>query len=243
MILRGTSLSEKSLPLPGIRLERAAPEAKKANPVGPDKPPLPPPLTADAVLAWLDKSNPETRARLTAHLAEDLELLKTTSQQEGFEAGYARGLAQAQERTKAAAVLLQSVVQNVETSLVEESTQLGEQCAEVILEAFTRVAGVPLASREAVLGSVLQVIKRVQSEGEIVIKVGAADLPLLEEVREVISQAVSHRSFSLQVDSGVRLGGCIVESRLGRLDGRLEVQLQALCEAIRDAKTAAGVEP
>jgi flagellar biosynthesis/type III secretory pathway protein FliH len=47
------------------------------------------------------------------------------------------------------------------------------------------------------------------------------------------------RKFEIVADSRVELGGCIVETNTGSLDGRFEVQLRELYETLRLAKLSA----
>ncbi len=100
-----------------------------------------------------------------------------------------------------------------------------------------RFAGPVLSMREAALGTVLEVIKQVKDERELTLRVSAHDLPALLECREDIREACAGRRFTLVADPKVDAGGCIVESALGSIDGRFDVQLRGLCETLRAAKS------
>ena len=96
-----------------------------------------------------------------------------------------------------------------------------------------------LVSREAVVGAVCEVVKRVREERELRIHVNPSDLPVLRTAEAGIEASLPGRRFTLVSDGRVESGGCIVESTLGSLDGRLEVQLAELCATLRAAKAGA----
>jgi flagellar biosynthesis/type III secretory pathway protein FliH len=66
--------------------------------------------------------------------------------------------------------------------------------------------------------------------------VNPQDLPLLRTAEPGIAASLPGRNFTLVADARVEAGGCIVESKLGSLDGRLEVQLAGLVATLRAAK-------
>jgi flagellar biosynthesis/type III secretory pathway protein FliH len=87
-----------------------------------------------------------------------------------------------------------------------------------------------------VVAVVAEVLKRVREERELRIHVNPQDLPLLRTAEPGIAASLPGRNFTLVADARVEAGGCIVESKLGSLDGRLEVQLAGLVATLRAAK-------
>ena len=83
---------------------------------------------------------------------------------------------------------------------------------------------------------VAEVLKRVREERELHIHVNPKDLPLLKTAEAGIAASLPGRQFTLVADGRVETGGCIVESTLGSLDGRLEVQLAGLLDTLRAAR-------
>jgi flagellar biosynthesis/type III secretory pathway protein FliH len=95
-----------------------------------------------------------------------------------------------------------------------------------------------LPTREAATSAVLEVLRKVREGRELIVRVCPDDLALLEEQRSLLAASLGGRKFSLVADTRVEVGGCIVESQLGSLDGRLEVQLRGLYDTLRAAKSA-----
>ena len=253
MILRGTVLSEKRVSLDSAHLERVSPlsriltSAPTSDPVPSTVVEFAPPaakalLSLEAVMEWLDTQDQATHAALATDLAGDIEEVKLIAAREGFAAGEARGLKEAQAKTQAAVELLAQVAAAAQWALGQESEQLAEQCAAIVMEVLGKIAGPTLGSRDAVVPVVLQAVGRLKDEREMLIRVSERDLPALNEAQDALSRALSGRKFLLVADSRVELGGCIVESRLGSLDARLETQLRAAFAALNAARTASGPE-
>ena len=250
MILRGTILSEKRTPLDAARPDRATPlsyfpaSAPGSDPVAATVVELVPPVTKaplslDTVLEWLEYQDPATHAALATHLASDIEEVKLIAEREGFASGAARGLKDAQAKTQATGDLLAQVAAEAQLTLTRESEQLAAQCVDIVMEVLGKIAGPALGARDAIVPVVLQAVGRLKDEREILIRVTERDLPVLQEAQATLSRALSGRKFALLGDSRVELGGCIVESRLGSLDARLETQLRAAFEALNAARGAA----
>jgi flagellar biosynthesis/type III secretory pathway protein FliH len=253
MILRGTVLSEKRTPLDSAHPDRAIPVSRfpvsvpGSDPVAATVVELVPPVTRsplslDAVLEWLEHQDQATHTALATHLASDLEEVKLIAEREGFASGTARGLKDAQAKTQTTIELLAQVATEAQLTLTQESEQLAAQCVDIVLEVLGKIAGPALCGRDAIVPVVLQAVGRLKDEREMIIRVSERDLPALSEAQATLSQALSGRKFVVLADSRIELGGCIVESRLGSLDARLETQLRAAFEALNAARTASGAE-
>ena len=257
MILRGVSLSEKRVSLEAVSPVRAVPSPAR----GPNSPPReasglardsaepparivevriePAPMTQSTVSDWLKTCDESARAAVAVSLADDLHALRTQAQSEGFAAGQAAGLEDAVARVKTTLAALERCTAAAEAAFATEEAQLAGQCADIVMAALGKIAGPVLSRPEAVTGCVMEVLKRVKDERELTIRVSPYDLAVLQENRDRIAQALAGRTFSILEDKRVELGGCVVESALGTLDGRLEQQLHAMYDTVRDAKGAA----
>lgn len=236
MILRGTVLSEKRIPLDSAHPGRVTPGTATVVDLVP--PVTRPPLSLDSVLEWLENQDRATYTALAAHLASDLDEVRLIAEREGFASGAARGLEDAQAKTQAAVELLARVSAQTQLTLTQESQQLAAQCVDIVMEVLGKIAGPTLCGRDAIVPVVLQAVGRLKDEREIVIRVSERDLPALSEARATLAVALSGRKFLMVADSRVEFGGCIVESRLGSLDARLETQLRVAFEALEAARSS-----
>jgi flagellar biosynthesis/type III secretory pathway protein FliH len=197
-----------------------------------------PSLTLETVLRWLELQSPETKAACAQILAPELTTLKLAAQNEGLELGKAQALREITDRAASSLNSLARIAGAAESAFALEAAQLAEACTDIVAEVFLKLAGPQLTTREAALGAVLAVLERVKDEREVTIRVSPADLPLLQSQEPSIQATLGSRRWTLTADSRVGVGGCLVESTLGTLDGRLEVQLSELCETLRAAKAA-----
>lgn len=208
-----------------------------------DTPPVVPPprencLSLESVAAWLAIQDSETRSACASMLAGDLIEVHEAARSEGIAAGKEAARAEAQRVLEQELAVLRGLAGSAETALEQESVRIGELCVDIVAEALTKIAGPLLSTREAVAGVIVEILRRVREGRELTVRVCHADLPLLQQEEEKLARALPGRKFTLVADSRVDLGGCIVESRLGSLDGRLEVQLRELYATLRTAKSS-----
>lgn len=196
----------------------------------------PPPLSSDHVASWLVTQDGATRTALAAMLSDDLAAVRDAARVEGYEHGHREAMSEARDTVRSSLAALEQINVAAEAAFAAELTSLSSGCADVVAEVFFKLAGQALVSHEAIVGVVGEVIKRVREERELRIHVNPADLPVLRTAEAGIAASLPGRRFTLLADTRVETGGCMVESALGSLDGRLEVQLAGLCDALRAAK-------
>lgn len=198
----------------------------------------PAPLTFEQVAAWLAVQDGETRETCASLLAEELTAVHERARLSGFEAGEKRAMEEAAQEKTRMLDALSNLVSASESAFEQERAALTEDCADVVGEVLAKIAGSALASREAIVGTVMTVLSRMKDDREATIRVHADDLPVLKLEEDRIAKLFGRSKFTLVVDSRVTVGGCIVETSAGSLDGRLDVQLREMCETLRSAKVA-----
>jgi flagellar biosynthesis/type III secretory pathway protein FliH len=245
MILRNVSVSaERRALVPSAKLpprEAAVRRTSHLEVVAPaaDRPPQSP----DDVSGWLAQQPAEVRAACARVLAVELDAVRASAHAEGIEQGRVQGLREASDRALATLTSLEAMVSDAERAFEAERAQLAEGCVEVVAEVFSKLAGPELVRREAVVSVVLEVLARVRDQRELTIRVSALDLPVLKAAEPQLTAALGTRRWTITADPRVSLGGCLVESTLGTLDGRLEVQLRELYHTLLAAKAARAEEP
>ena len=195
-------------------------------------------LTFEAVTAWLAVQDEPTRTACASILSDELTHVHETARADGLARGEAQGREEARQTNQRTLDALAAAAQAIEDELARQQSQLAEQCAEIVAEAFARIAGPLLSTPEAALGAVTEVLRRVKEGRGLVVRVSPADLPLLQLEETRLAAVVPGRSLKLVADARIDLGGCIVESSLGTLDGRMDVQLRELYATLRAARAA-----
>jgi flagellar assembly protein FliH len=197
-----------------------------------------PALSLETVTRWLELQSTDTKSACARILTSELESLKLAAYNEGLEQGKTQALQEITERANSSLSALARITGGAETAFALEAAQLADACTDIVAEVFLKLAGPQLATREAALGAVLAVLARVKDEREVTIRVSPLDLPLLQAHEAAFQAVLGSRRWVLSADPRVGAGGCLVESTLGTLDGRLEIQLSELCETLRAAKSA-----
>jgi flagellar assembly protein FliH len=207
--------------------------------------PAVPRLSPAAIAAWVADQPAEVQAGVAAalspllaeHWMPELQGMAEREQARGYESGERLALEEVRERFSSALQALGTAHTAAEQAFDAELPAFGERCADIVLESLRKIGGPALATREAALGAVLNVVAKLRSEREVTLRVSARDLEVLEADRGALERAFAGRRFAMVADPLVELGGCIVESSRGSLDGRFETQLQGLIETLRDARS------
>ncbi|HTE05873.1 MAG TPA: FliH/SctL family protein [Planctomycetota bacterium] len=197
-------------------------------------------LSSDRVASWLVTQDGATRTALAAVLSDNLAAVRDAAHEEGYARGHREAMQEAREKVRTAVESLAALNSAAEAAFESELAQLNAACADVVAEVFFKLAGTALATPAAIVGAVTEVLKRVREERELRIHVNPDDLPILRTAEAALEANLPGRRFTLIADGRVETGGCIVESALGSLDGRLEVQLAGLCATLRAAKSGTG---
>lgn len=240
MILRDTTFDEQ---VRTIQLSRAAARPSLAAPVvAIDEEPAMPvreTLTFETVAAWLAVQDEPTRTACASILSDELTHVHETARTDGRALGEAQGREQAQQACQRVLDGLAAVAKAAEEELTRERSRLADLCAEIVGEALAKIAGPLLSTRKATVGAVTEVLRRVKEGRDLAVRVSPADLPILQHEEKRLAAVVPGRALKLVADARIELGGCIVESSLGALDGRLDVQLRELYATLRAARTPA----
>ncbi|HEV7610173.1 MAG TPA: FliH/SctL family protein [Steroidobacteraceae bacterium] len=240
MILRDAVFSSERHHL-GAQPAGAAPAAEEVRETPASyepRSPEAPPLSSDRVASWLVTQDGATRTALASVLSEELAALREAAREEGYTLGHAEAMKEARERVGGSLAALAELNDSAERAFAGEAVQLGGACSDIVAEVFFKLAGKQLAARESIVGVVTEVLKRVREERELRIHLSPQDLPVLRSAEAGIAASLPGRHFTLVEDSRIEAGGCIVESALGSLDGRLEVQLAEFCATLRAAKSS-----
>lgn len=190
------------------------------------------------IVAWLECCGSEDRAQVAEVLAKDLDAIRTIARDSAYASGFEEGKTAGEEKWLRAGQALETLAENLAQKSEDDFADLSNVCGEIVAEALSKIAGPILTDDKSVIGSVQQVLSRIREEGEVNICVHRSNLDLLQSQQKNLSKLSGGRHLTIKADPRVELGGCIVESRFGSLDGRIDVQLRQLFESLK----AAGVD-
>lgn len=144
---------------------------------------------------------------------------KDEEKKRGFGEGYEEGLAQVTEKIAGAEAHHARLLAEAEGEVVR-----------MILESVEKILG-----RELKKGAVVDVVRQAiaKAVGEkIVVKVHPGDFLTVQEGMKGLKEGGDRlQSVVLKEDERISPGGCLVETELGQVDARLEVQMAAIRRA------------
>jgi flagellar assembly protein FliH len=117
---------------------------------------------------------------------------------------------------------------------IEDLTDLG---AEIAFEVVCKVLGQAFTEREAVVFAVREAVRRARDRSRLTVRVSPADFEVIRDHRDKILEGLEAGKVEIIADERVELGGCLLETPSGNLDGRLEAQLANLHRTLLAAKS------
>jgi flagellar biosynthesis/type III secretory pathway protein FliH len=255
MIVRDAVLSDEPYTLISVatqagtirELARAAPLLKPAAPtmqgaaefaqICEPEPPATPALTLTlaTVGAWLAEQDHDVLRELP-QVAIELDEIREDARTAGFNAGRVAGSAAAAQENAHRYELLKVTIEAVRADCLRQQEHLEQQCVDIVAAAIGQIAGPLLATREAAVGAVSAALGKVKAAAELTVRVNPGDVSLLEAQRAELAAVTAATALRLLPDPQVALGGCLIESSIGTLDARFELQLHGLCETLRVAR-------
>ncbi len=160
---------------------------------------------------------------------------------ESYEAGFASGEQAGMERGMRE---VEPVVDRFMTSIDEfrlvKNKIYNESEGEVIdliLAAAKKIIQTKVAiDRESVAGVIKNALKGLADRKEILIRINPKDyFHILEHRKRLFGDDINFKDVKFEEDDSIGMGGCLIESRHGEVDARIEKQLELLEKAMKDA--------
>ena len=169
--------------------------------------------------------------------AQEIEIEKEHAKEAGYREGYELGNTAAQAEHAASINSLRTLFASASQSLTEGIEGAEDAIVEITFEAICKVIGGNLVDKDGVIAVVREVINHAKERENLAIRVSPDDFSLLSEHRARLLSGIEESTAELIADDRVILGGCLLEAPGGNLDGRLEIQLQQLRDALLSARS------
>ncbi len=152
--------------------------------------------------------------------------------EEGKDEGYKKGEEEVNRLIERVHAIINAAIDNKKNIIENTEEQLVDL---VLLIARKVVKVISEMEKDVVIENVREALKKLGKETEIVIKVNTKDLDLTtKNKRNFISMVESLERVRVEEDDRITRGGCIIETSLGDIDARVQTQLQAIEEKIRE---------
>lgn len=177
----------------------------------------------------------QTPAFQTERAPTDIKELEA-ARAKAFDQGYADGETEGRRIWSEDNERLAALIGQIEERWKARVDEAEDLAVEIAFAALTRVLGTTLTSREGVVETVRSVLSEAKEDrAQLSIRLSPQDFEFLgEEGRALLT--TGRTAVNCVADSRIKLGGCLLETEHGTLDGRLEIQLERLKEALLDAR-------
>jgi flagellar assembly protein FliH len=169
---------------------------------------------------------------------DDRQEAKDTGYQEGREAGFNEGKAEADRLIERTRTVLERAQDKREEILAETEQEIIDL---VLLISRKVIKNISENQRTVVINNTIQALRKVKGRGNVIIRVNLVDVKLTtEHTKDFIQMFEGTRTIQIQEDSTVDPGGCVIETDFGEVDARIASQLAELETKILEASPIKG---
>jgi flagellar assembly protein FliH len=184
-----------------------------------------------------------TYAEFAESLGERLDAKFEEAREQGLKEGREQGQGEMEAAHAEQLAAMKDFLRDARQRLGMEVVGLAEVASEVVYEAVIKILGQTSQSPEGVAAIVHEVIRGAKDRSRLLVRVRRADFAWIQQSRDRILDGLDTGSVEFVADDRVILGGCILETPMGNLDGRLETQLAGLRELLLTARPHGEVAP
>ena len=177
----------------------------------------------------IEKAKAEA-AQIVAEANAQHDKLVSEARSEGFEQGssegYEKGKAEVERLIERMHKVLEAVMQRREEILQDTESQIVEL---VILMARKVIKILSENQKNVIMANTVAALRKVKTRGDVTLRVNIEDVKLTTaHADEFIQHVENVQGITVQEDSAVEKGGCIVETDFGAIDARISSQLTEL---------------
>ncbi len=159
--------------------------------------------------------------------------------EEAFNRGLAQGrseIVEAQEQQiKNAVSALEAVVDEIRRIRCRDVESMEVETVRLALGIAKKIIGHASTHSETVQHVVKQAMAKASDTRQLTIKLNAKDLDAVQTiVRELMPDDDPGASFRIEPDEAIEQGGCVIETKLGDIDARIDHQLKLIEELLED---------
>ena len=189
-------------------------------------------IKADAeneAAAIVEKAKAEA-AQIVAEAHAQHDKIVSEARNEGFEQGsqegFEKGSAEVERLIDRMHKILEAVMQRREEILQDTESQIVEL---VILMARKVIKILSENQKNVIMANTVAALRKVKTRGSVTLRVNIEDVKLTTaHADEFIQHVENVQGITVQEDSSVEKGGCIVETDFGAIDARISSQLTEL---------------
>ncbi len=197
-------------------------------------------MTYESIGSSIANMSIESREEILAQARVEAEDIRRQASVEGIQKGYEQGMVQAREELRAEMTPVFEELRNSIKNVLDyrgEVLHLAEQeIFELAVLISKKVIHGELQLRpEVILEVVRHALDRAVGWGEATVQVNPEDYSFLEEHRFLLNEEGEGVTLvRTEANPSITRGGCVLESNFGEIDARLEKQVEAVENALRE---------
>ncbi|VAX17643.1 hypothetical protein MNBD_NITROSPINAE04-1773 [hydrothermal vent metagenome] len=158
-------------------------------------------------------------------------LAETEGHKEGYEKGYSDGLEKARPVTES----FTTAIEEITRVRSEYYAQAEKEMIDLVISIANIVIGLEVDKDPSLARNVvLKAIDELRAKEEMTIRINPEDIAEAQKVIPELSDKVEDiEKVSFKADPLIARGGCLVETNIGMIDARLEIQLESLRKRLR----------
>ena len=176
-----------------------------------------------------------TYAEFMQRYQSELASARDEAVKEGFAQGNAEGLETGERAYAAQLQALAELIASLRNVMGQQIEGVTDVAVEIVYEAVVKIIGEQVMQRETVVAIVREIMRRAKDRSRLVARVAPRDLEMITAQGGKLTEGLNVGDIEIVGDDRVSLGGCLLETPAGNLDGRLEIQLQQLRDALLSA--------
>lgn len=235
-LIRAVNFVEQPVVLTAQKCAAAQPQALSDHAGAPHPAVEPPP--AEPVLERFTYA--EFIRRFEPELLEARERALAEGYAEGHETGVAEGRAQGAAEYQTKLAHLAELLAGARNAMEREIEGMDDIGVEIVYEAVAKIIGAHMSDRNAVISTVREVMQKAKERSRLVARVAPHDYELVNGDCARLIEGLNVGEVDIVPDDRVQMSGCLLETPTGNLDGRLEIQLGQLRDALLRARTRQG---
>jgi flagellar assembly protein FliH len=186
----------------------------------------------------------ERRAALAAESIIEQQRAAWVAQarEDGYAAGVQSGREAVEREWAKLAERAQRLLDAVTAQAARETQASVEFAFHLTFASLRKIFGEAFASQAGAQAAIENVLAQTDAQTVVAIRVAPQDVALLGGADQSAGLfGVLPKAVAVEADERVALGGCVLETRRGAIDGRVESQLEGLLDAIRSAYASRSV--
>jgi flagellar assembly protein FliH len=132
------------------------------------------------------------------------------------------------EKLKEAHSIFDSIYSKIDSQLIDQFQKINRFIIDISFQIAEKIIRREIEKSSPVLKIIDESLRKIISANETVIKLNPQDMSLVESGLSEIGVRLNSSNIRLEADERIERGGCLIETEIGNVDGRISSQVENL---------------